>query len=125
MTSTQTAPAGTTNSLVKHTLTVRQPENRATYLTKDSMEWDWADLRSYVVTQIERLHGPFPREEMKELGIFKGFIKRWGSMAGPIAEAAFEVFEGMWKGAPIGVQRFCAGSDKYFAEEIYIRLTED
>ena len=122
---TQTADTGTTTELVNHTLTVRRPEQRTTYLTKDSMEWDWADLRSYVVTQIERLHGPFPREEFKEMGIFKGFVKRWGNLAGPIAEAAFEVFEGMWKGAPIGVQRFCAGSDKYFAQEIHLRLTED
>jgi hypothetical protein len=117
--------AATQAPLVRHTLTVRRPEDRATYLTKDSTDWDWADLRSYVVTQIERLHGPFPREEFKELGIFKGFVKRHGQMAGLIAETAFDVFEGMWKGAPIGVQRFCAGSDKYFAEEILLRLMED
>jgi hypothetical protein len=115
----------TQHELVRHTVSVRQPENRATYLAKNSMEWDWADLRSYVVTQIEKLHGPFPREELKELGIFKGFLKRHGQMAGLIAETAFEVFGGMWKGAPISIQRFCAGSDKYFAEEILRRLMED
>lgn len=124
MISAQT-PVDAPTQLVKHTLTVRQPENRATHLTKNSMEWGWADLRSYVVTQIEHLHGPFPREEMKEIGIFKGFIKRHGKMAGLIAETAFEAFGGMWKGAPIGVQRFCANSDRYFAEEILRRLMED
>jgi hypothetical protein len=124
MISAPMAEVGTASPLVRHTLTVRQPESRATYLTKDSMKWDWADLRSYVVTQIERLHGPFPREEMKELGIFKGFMNRWGTMAGPIAEAAFDVFGGMWKGAPISVQRFCANSDQYFAEEILRRVME-
>jgi hypothetical protein len=89
------------------------------------MDWDWQDLRSYVVTQIERKHGPFPREDFKEVGIFKGFHKRWGQMAGMIAQAAFEVFDGMWKGAPISVQRFCANSDQFFAAEINRRLTED
>lgn len=113
------------HELVRHTVSVRRPEDRVTYLAKDSTDWDWADLRSYVVTQIEKLHGPFPREEFKEIGIFKGFRSRHGKMAGLIAEAAFDVFKGMWKGAPISVQRFCAGSDKYFAEEILRRLMED
>lgn len=115
----------TQHELVRHTVSVRRPEERTTYLTKQSEDWDWADLRSYVVTQIERLHGPFPRDEFKELGIFKGFMNRHGEMAGLIAETAFDVFGGMWKGAPISVQRFCAGSDKYFAEEILRRLMED
>jgi hypothetical protein len=39
-----------------------------------------------------------------------------------IAKAAFEVQNGMWRSAPISVQRFCKGSDVFFADVIAERV---
>lgn len=89
---------------------------------KPMEEWGWEELRSYVVQAIEQRHGAFPRNFKTEGSIFKSFATRWGTQAGPIAVAAFEVFDGMWRGAPIGVNRFCRASDIYFAQVISDRL---
>ncbi len=87
-------------------------------------EWTWSQLRDYVVAQIEERTGPFPRRPEAEIGIFKGFINRWGDRAAPIARAAFEVHGGYWRSAPISVNRFCANSDPYFAQVIADKLGE-
>lgn len=78
---------------------------------------DWRTVQTYVVGQIEKYHGKFPRSQ-REIGIFKGFVNRWGEMSLPIAKVAFEVHGGMWKSAPISVGRFAAASDPFFAEII-------
>lgn len=88
-----------------------------THLTATG-EWTWEQLRDYTVSQIEQKWGARPRDPMKEAGIFKGFISRWGSQAETIARIAFEVHGGIWNGAPVSVQRFCKGSDPYFAAVI-------
>lgn len=80
--------------------------------------WGWEEVRDYVVTQVELRWGAQPRDPLKEAGIFKGFVSRWGGKAESIARAAFEVHGGMWKGAPVQVGRFAKGSDPYFAEII-------
>lgn len=80
--------------------------------------WTWEQLRDYVIGQIHQRWGAQPRDLLRESGIFKGFVARWGESAGPIARAAFEVHGGMWKGAPIAVSRFAKGSDPWFAEII-------
>lgn len=104
---------------VTDTVTIRQrPETRATQISKEASAWDWEDLRNYVVAQIETKFGKFPRNPLRESGIFKGFITRWGTQAGPIAMLAFDLHDGYWKGAPIQVTRFCARSDPYFAEQL-------
>ena len=93
------------------------------YLAKD--EWDWNDLRDYVVGQIEERFGAFPRDSRKESGIFKSFLGRYGAdRAQAIARFAFEIGDGRWKGAPISVNRFCKGSDPYFGDVILARLAD-
>lgn len=108
---------------VTQAVTIRRPETRATHLATEPSEWTWEQLRDYVVSRIEAISGPFPRDPLKEKGIFSGFSSRWGKQAGPIAEFAFETMEGRWKGAPVSVSRFCKGSDPYFASEIAKRLS--
>jgi len=90
-------------------------ETAKSHLIKE--EWAWSDLRDYVVGQIEQLHGPFPRNPIKEAAIFKSFISRW-PRAQEIAKCAFEVHKGYWSGAPISVNRFCLSSDSYFGRPI-------
>jgi hypothetical protein len=94
----------------------------ASYLLKEDAEWTWADLRDYVMGQIEEFHGPQLRNPVKEKAIFEGFMKRHGAKAVGIARFAFEVQRGMWQRAPISVNRFCKGSDVYFATPISERL---
>jgi hypothetical protein len=112
-----------TAPVITERVSVRRPETRITDVGKASATWTWEDLRNYVVRQIEATHGPFPRDAAKEGGIFKAFLSRWENLAGPIAEFAFEECEGMWRGAPVAVTRFCKGSDPYFAAPIAERLT--
>lgn len=94
----------------------------AAHLTKADEEWDWEALRDYVVRAIEQRHGPFPRNFKTEHSIFKSFVSRWGKQAPAIARYAFEVCDGMWSNAPISINRFCKGSDQYFAAVINSRL---
>lgn len=108
---------------VTQSVTIRRPEIRATHVATQSSAWTWENLRDYVVSRIEATSGPFPRDPLKEKGVFSGFVTRWGTMAGPIAEFAFETMEGRWKGSPVSVSRFCKKSDPYFAKEIAARLS--
>lgn len=103
--------------IVTDTLTVRR-EERTTDAGKDAATWTWEDLRSYVVREIEQRFGAFPRDPLKEKAIFSGFVKRHGDKAGPIAKFAFELCDGVWRNAPVAVQRFCKNSDPYFADII-------
>jgi hypothetical protein len=96
--------------------------SKRTYLTATGA-WSWEQLRDYVVSQIEARWGARPRDPMKEAGIFKGFVARWGDQSETIARVAFEVHGGMWNGAPMSVQRFCKGSDPYFAAIIAKNIT--
>lgn len=96
-----------------------RPNESKTHLMISPEQWGWQNLRDYVVGQIESLHGPFPRDPVKEAAIFKGFISRWGSeRAAKIAQAAFTTYSGWWRSAPIGVNRFTVSSDPFFAQVI-------
>lgn len=95
---------------------------QTSYVARDTDQWTWQDVRDYVVREIEQRFGTFPRDLVKESGIFKSFASRWGSKAGLIAKCAFEVHDGMWRGAPISVTRFTKGSDPYFSEKLAERL---
>mgnify|MGYP000028161675 CR=1 FL=1 len=106
------------------TVTVLPSQGRSDLVAADPASWDWQQLQDYVIAQIEQHTGPFPRKHDSEIGIFKGFVKRWGNQAGPIAVAAFEVHGGRWRGAPIAATRFCKNSDPYFADVIAKNLTE-
>ena len=105
---------------VSQTVTVRKQAYLGAQhlMQQDPGQWDWRALRDYVVAEIERQHGAWPRDEKKEYGIFSSFVKRWGEQAGEIAVAAFSVHGGMWSGKPITINRFCKGSDPYFAKPI-------
>lgn len=111
--------------VVQQQVTLSRPTGVATsYLMKPDAEWGWADLRDYVIHEIEQRHGPQLRDTKKETGIFKGFMSRWGEQSIAIARAAFgPAHNGMWRGAPIAVQRFCKGSDPYFAKVLADRLS--
>lgn len=98
------------------------PVAGASYLLKDDAQWTWEDLRDYVMGQIEEFHGPQIRNAMKEASIFRSFHSRHGSKSVAIARFAFEQQRGMWQRAPIAVNRFCKGSDPFFADVIAERL---
>lgn len=98
------------------------PVASAAYLMKADEDWTAEDLRDYVMTQVERFHGPQLRNVMKETAIFKSFLSRYGAKAAPIARFSFEVQRGIWHRAPITATRFCKGSDEYFANVIAERL---
>lgn len=88
-------------------------QSRSDVLTET---WGWRELRDYVVTKTTEINGPFPRNEVKEASIFKAFLTRWGPEKSQlIARLAFESHGGLWRGAPIRVERFCRSSDPYFA----------
>lgn len=104
-----------------------QPERKASrtsasraYLMRQ--EWDWSDLRDYVVYEIESRFGAIEREAHKEASIFKGFLGRWGDNARRIAEYAFQIEDGMWQGKPVDIFRFTKGSDHVFAKAIIERI---
>lgn len=92
------------------------------YLLKPVDAWTWQDLRDYVITEAEKRSGAQLRNPAKEAGIFKGFIARYGIQdAVMVAVAAFEIYEGVWRSAPIGVSRFTTGNDPYFSDVILQR----
>lgn len=102
---------------VIETVTVRRAPQRP-----EADIWDAEQLLVYVASEIQQVHGPFPRDPKKESGIMRSFVSRWGDQAGPIAQYAFEVAKGMWRNAPISITRFCKGSDPYFAQVIAEQL---
>lgn len=109
--------------VVTQRVTVQQVPSR-TDLTLDEQQWGWSELRDYVVAQIIAHHGPFPRDSKKEYGIFNRYFKEHGQAGIQVAKAAFEVYNGYWRGAPISINRFSKGSDPYFVEPILARLAD-
>lgn len=107
----QTAPVVVEEVILK-------PSVAAGYVMKSDESWGWQELRDYVIREIERRHGPQVRNPKTESSIFKSFITRWPDQAVAIAKTAFEVHNGMWRNAPISVNRFCKASDEYFAAVI-------
>jgi hypothetical protein len=98
----------------------RQP---ATPPSSDASDWGWEELRDYAVSEMERLHGPSPRDTKKETVIFQAFFDHYGNMAVPIAQFAFgPACKGIWKGAPISVPRFDRVSYSYFGDVIHTQL---
>lgn len=113
------APAVVTQEVT----TSRTGTAESSFLLKPAAQWTWSDLRDYVITEAEKRFGPQVRDPKKEAGIFKGFIGRYGIQdAVMIAMTAFEVYQGTWRSAPIGVTRFTKGNDPFFADVILGRL---
>jgi hypothetical protein len=94
------------------------------YVFKESIEWDWRDLRDYVADQIFRINGSYTGSPVIEASIFKGFLKRHGEMASLIARYAFEILDGVWYDEPIDINQFCKNSDPHFGNPIK-QLIED
>lgn len=68
----------------------------------------------YIRAGIQRCCGsmlPVPGAE----GVLDAFWDRFGPRAMVIARYAFDVCNGVWMGAPIGIMRFTASSDPFFA----------
>lgn len=111
---------------VTETTTIRRPLNTVhTYEAKAGDEaWDWEALRDYVVDKIEFFHGGFPRDFLKEKAIFSRFAKEFGTDAVRIARFVFEgpAADGRWAGAPVSINRFCKGSDEFFARPILEKI---
>jgi hypothetical protein len=114
-----------TTQIVETVEVLPRPQVARTDLTKPETQWGWEEMRDYVVTNIEQRFGPFPHDSLKEASIFKAFLGRHGDKAPAIARHAFEVCDGRWAGAPIGVTRFCRNSDPFFAEVIVNRLVDE
>lgn len=113
-------------TVVKDHVAVR-PAPSQTHLAADASDWTWRELRDFVVTGLAARFGAVevtdPNWAVKEVGTFKGFIKRWGpQQAASIAHYAIEVCDARWQGRPITVNSFCKGSDPYFAQPIADRL---
>lgn len=124
---TELDTAGTTRIVTRvpaatETFTTKPTEKR-THLIADDEHWTWENVRDYVLTSIEQRFGAFPRNGHREDATFKSFVERWGDQAPLIAKAAFEVFDGYWRNAPVSVTRFCKNSDPYFASVIAERLS--
>lgn len=108
---------------VVETVTVTPVASTAAgFVMKPESAWGWQDLRDYVIREMEKRNNPQVRDPKKEASIFKGFLSRWGDKAPAIAKTAFEVHDGMWRNAPISVNRFCKASDQYFAAVIAERV---
>lgn len=106
--------------VVRETVRVT-PVAGAAYLMKEDKDWTAEDLRDYAMGQIEAIHGPQVRNSVKETAIFRSFLGRH-EKAVAIVRFAFEVQRGMWQRAPISANRFCRGSDPFFADVIAARL---
>lgn len=104
-----------------------RPNQSHTHFAVPMEQWTWRELRDYVVDEIENRFGIFTRDPLKEAGIFKGFVKRWGQNAGAIARYAFTVCDGLWHDSPVTVFRFAQGSDAHFASIIAesLAITQD
>lgn len=81
-------------------------------------QWTAEDFRAYVSEEISRIHGPqLPCRGAD--AILEDFWQRHGAgEAVRITRAAFELFGGMWMGAPVTVRRFMQSNDEFFAQAI-------
>ena len=126
------APQGTTTrpkvvkqqTRVEQSTTVTRRSEGRSHLLKDPDDWGWSEVRDYVVRQIEDRFGEFPRDHRKEASIFKGFCNRYGAAAPLIAQYAFDICDGWWKGSPVHVNRFTKNSDPYFGDLIISALSD-
>lgn len=121
--SAPSAPVETVPVVVQR-VTVTPTVSRTDLLT-DAEQWAWEELRDYVVAEITRRFGAFPRDARKEYGIFNSFVARHGADAAAIAQYAFgPILDGWWGKAPISINRFAKNSDPYFAAPILARLND-
>jgi len=84
--------------------------------------WTSDDVYAYTLEELLRVHGP----QLPSLGtdehfrkIMDEFCERFGiPAAARIVRAVFEVYNGMWQGAPLTILRFTPGHDSFFSDQI-------
>jgi hypothetical protein len=96
----------------------------ASWLVVPEEQWGWSELRDYIVVESERRFGPTPRNPAKEAGIVRSFMDRWGGLAVPIAKRAFTAHEGVWRGAPVRIERFSKACDDWFAQQVAAEVAQ-
>lgn len=91
----------------------------AVFKLKNPEQWEWQDLRDYVVTECVDHGLQYQGDGFKEKAMFSAFLKRWPEGRGQqIALYAFQVAQGLWKGQLVNPTMFSKGFDPYFAVEI-------
>ena len=85
--------------------------------------WSASDVVAYITEEITRHHGPqLPARDSDQ--VLQAFCQRFSvPQAVRVARAAFEVYGGMWQGAPVTWRRFLPSHDGYFAQPILAALT--
>jgi hypothetical protein len=80
--------------------------------------WTPAEVWAYITEEIGRIHGSqLPCGDTR--AVTDGFCERFGTAdAVRIARAAFEVYRGMWHGAPVTIRRFQAAHDDFFSRPL-------
>lgn len=104
------------------TTSVRSESASKQHLLRRDEQWSWQEVRDYVLEQIQLRQGAQPLDGHKLIGIFKGFVGRWGDQAAPICRYVFETCDGIWMGRPVTVTSWCRNADPYFAQAISERL---
>mgnify|MGYP000933641983 CR=1 FL=1 len=92
------------------------------HLLRSEEHWGWREVRDYVMDQIQTRQGAQTTDPNKLIGIFKGFVSRWGDQAPAICRYVFETCDGIWMGRPVTVTSWCKKADPFFSEAITDRL---
>jgi len=96
-------------------------EAQAARAAKDPAQWTPDDLCAYVTEEITRTGPQLPVAGTR--AILAGFWERHGpEKAIRVARAAFEVYHGMWMGAPVSIRRFTQSNDEFFSSRILENL---
>lgn len=97
--------------------------DQAARVRRPAQDWSVPDVCAYITEEIVRVHGPqLPARNVQSA--LEGFCARHGIIeAVRIARAAFEIYGGMWEGAPVTWRRFTEGHDSFFAQPILTALT--
>lgn len=121
-TDTDRSSTGTPSVTANLTIT-SVSEEQARRVSRHPDEWSPEDLYAYVAEECARLNGPqLPGRDARTT--IEGFCSRYGiATAVRIARAAYEVYNGMWMGAPVTWRRFGAGHDAFFAEPVLAAMT--
>jgi hypothetical protein len=85
--------------------------------------WSAGDVTAYITEEIVRVHGPqLPARDAQQ--VLEAFCQRFSvPVAARVARAAFEVYGGMWQGAPVTWRRFLPSHDAFFTQPIIDALT--
>lgn len=83
------------------------------------------DLLIYFVDRYKETHGfNYVVEWVKEIAIFKSFIERYGSDAGPMVQLLFDKHNGKMNDIVLTATAFTKGS-KWMQDKLYIELQQE